>query len=289
MKTNLLYLLPGLLVLFLSMNSCAPVSNPSTPPEADSISTIVAATLQAMTTSPQEPTAIQVSFTGTTFNIPGGLASGALSEIVPESIGTDLPFWEIHPAYTKFTLQDYPLQGRFFEPQIHVYPVREYAQMNDGAAMIISNLQMLMNSQGTPLPDHLPFLPPFNAEQVLYAQEKSLQFQNGVGMRFLTQYGQAPDPINNHELFYTYQGMTDEGTYYISAILPVSATFLPENGNPDSPLPPDGVPFDWENFNNLGIYLDQARGKLNAADSNTFTPSLSRLDEMLQSLLVTVQ
>ncbi|MEO8354588.1 MAG: hypothetical protein ABI621_01610 [Chloroflexota bacterium] len=38
-----------------------------------------------------------------------------------------------------------------------------------------------------------------------------INFQNGRGIRFLTQYAQYPAPINNHELFYHFQGLTNDG------------------------------------------------------------------------------
>ena len=60
-------------------------------------------------------------------------------------------------------------------------------------------------------------------------------------MRFLTEYGQYPAPVNNHELFYHFQGFTSDGEYYIVATLPVTAPVLAETGDAGSPLPSGGI------------------------------------------------
>jgi len=139
---------------------------------------------------------------------------------------------------------------------------------------------------GQPLPEALPFLPAFNAAQIFHSNEQILTFQNGKGIRFLTQYGQDVSPVNNNSLFYTFQGLTDDGAYYVAAILPVSAAFLPADGNPDTPLPADGVPFDWENYEKISQYFELVKQKLNAADSNAFNPMLTNLDALIKSILI---
>jgi hypothetical protein len=136
------------------------------------------------------------------------------------------------------------------------------------------------------MPENLPFLPTFNAGQVFHSNEQSLTFQNGTGIRFLTQYAQAPYPVNNESLFYTFQGLTNDGAYYVSAILPINAAFLSADGNPDTSLPVDGAPFDWENFENTTQHFELVKQKLNATDPNAFTPSLTNLDAMIQSMRI---
>jgi hypothetical protein len=121
---------------------------------------------------------------------------------------------------------------------------------------------------------------------MFHSTEQILTFQNGQGIRFLTQYGQAPYPVNNNSLFYTFQGLTDDGAYYVAAIFPVNAAFLPADGNPDTPLPADGVPFDWENFENITQHFELVKQKLNSTDPNAFTPTLIHLDTLIQSILI---
>ncbi|CAG0950151.1 hypothetical protein ANRL4_00023 [Anaerolineae bacterium] len=261
---------------------------PATPAQPG-VETVVAATLQALTAvAPPTQTPINgtlVAVNNINFVIPTGIGSGAQAETieaVPPS--SDMPWWEIAPQYDKYLLQGYPLVNTFHTPTIYVYPVNEYLQVNEDMAEPFDSLKSII--AGQPLPENIPFLPAFNAAQMFHSNEQILAFQNGKGIRFLTQYGQAPYPVNNNSLFYTFQGMTDDGANYVSAILPITAAFLSADGNPDTPLPPDGVPFDWENFENIDQHFELVKQKLNTADPNVFNPTLTSLDTLIQSILI---
>ena len=169
---------------------------------------------------------------------------------------------------------------------IYVYPVNEYLQVAPDMAELFDSLKAII--AGQPLPENLPFLPAFNAAQMFHSNEQVLKFQSGEGIRFLTQYGQAPYPVNNNSLFYTFQGLTDDGAYYVAAVLPINATFLSADGNPDTPLPADGIPFDWENFENMDQHFELVKQKLNATAPSAFNPTLTALDVLIQSIRVTI-
>jgi hypothetical protein len=68
-----------------------------------------------------------------------------------------------------------------------------------------------------------------------------------------------------------------------------NAAFLPPDGNPDTPLTTDDVPFDWNNFENINSHIELVKQKLNAADPNAFMPSLTNLDALIQSITVSSQ
>jgi hypothetical protein len=122
-------------------------------------------------------------------------------------------------------------------------------------------------------------LPPFNAAQMLRAQVAFLDFQNGSGVRFLTLYGQAYRIINNHELFYTFQGLTGDNSHYVAMILPVSHPTLPQSGD----IPPE----DLESFDaNFMTYIATSEASLNAQPAGSFTPDMTLLDTLVESLLV---
>jgi hypothetical protein len=279
----------GLTVMLLATFACGVIA-PETPTQPG-VETVVAATFQALTVAaPPTQTPVSgtlVSVNNISFVIPIGIGSGAqveTVEAVPPS--ADMPWWEIAPTYNKYMIQGYPLADTFHMQTIYVYPVNEYIQVNGDMAELFDSLKAILNSPGQLLPENLPFLPAFNAAQMFHSNEQILAFQNGQGIRFLTQYGQAPYPVNNNGLFYTYQGLTNDGAYYIAAILPVNAAFLSADGNPDTPLPPDGVPFDWENLQNINQHFDLVKQKLNASDPNAFNPTLTGLDTLIQSILI---
>lgn len=136
----------------------------------------------------------------------------------------------------------------------------------------------------------IAMLPVYNAAEVFKAQIKYLDFQNGSGVRFVTMLAQGIMPVTSQEVFYTYQGLTADGAYWISAILPLNAAFLPADdasaGNP----PEGGVAFPdpstatSEQFQSCFAAVTE---RLNAAAPGDFTPGLDALDEMMQSLQVT--
>jgi hypothetical protein len=292
MKKNHATYLFAFALLFMfacSFGQTAPM--PVLAPEAANVPTEVPPVAPVIVETPTAAfNGMSISVNGTSFVIPQGLASGTAVNMFPASPPTeDMPYWEIYPAYTEFALNNYLVQNTFHSAKIIIYPANEYAAMHEGAKQIIGDLQSILANPGAPLPEHLPFLPLFNAAQMIRTNEQFVEFQNGKGIRYLTQYGQAPYPINNESLFYTFQGMTSDGTYYVAALLPINAAFLTQNGNPESPLPADGVPFDWDNFENIEAHFNLVAQKLNANDPNAFTPTLPTLDALIQSITAGIQ
>ena len=117
----------------------------------------------------------------------------------------------------------------------------------------------------------------FNAAQMYQSNVKYLRFQNGEGIRYLTQYGQAISPLGRPMMFYTYQGLTDDGAYFISAWLPATHPSLPHG---------DTVTIDQAFMDNWENYVTQTEAQLNAEADNTFLPPLALLDQMMESILV---
>ena len=169
---------------------------------------------------------------------------------VPEAGDHNAPGFAVNPQYTEISLTGYLLSDRFFTPHIDVYPVQRFSELlPDVIPPKLAALQALI-AGGPTGSKGLPFLPNFNAGQEFFAKYQVIPFVSGNGIRYLTQYSQFTDPINNHELFYTYQGLTSDGKYWISAILPISNPILPADGK----NPPNGQ--SWDDFsNNFPTYI----------------------------------
>ncbi len=85
--------------------------------------------------------------------------------------------------------------------------------------------------------------------------------------------------LNNFRLFYTFQGLTDDGATYIAAIMPVASSILPADGQV--------IPSDTEAFiANWPSYLINTRDQLNAEPVHRFTPNLAALDALFSSLRI---
>lgn len=247
------------------------------------------------TAAPEEPTATP-AFEGTEYNlgnvymvVPSCLAvvpSGVIEPAVPydEMSGPQ----EYYPEHRKITFSGYPLSDKFFEPVLRVYPAPDFAAMNDTIAGRISDMQTLLATQPAD-PQNIPLLPLFNAAQVFHAQLGYMPFQNGSGVRFITEYAQYYAPVNNHELFYTYQGLTSDGKYWVSAIFPVNLAWLQETWN-STEVPPDGLAapaWDAPNYESaMATYYTTMIERLNGEAAANFTPAINCLDQFMQSLNV---
>jgi hypothetical protein len=204
------------------------------------------------------------------------LASGYKCETNPEvSEGMD-----VAPQYTKVTLEGYELSGKFFTPYIMVLPIQRYTELlPDMVPGRVSALQTLIG--GGPAVEPLPFLPAFNAAQVFHAQYLTLPFARGGGIRYLTEYAQYFAPVNNYDLFYTYQGLTSDGKYWLSAILPINNPILLDT--PD--ILPGGMSL--EDFNNNYMsYITDMMNQLNAQVPGSYFPSLTALDLLVASITI---
>jgi hypothetical protein len=78
-------------------------------------------------------------------------------------------------------------------------------------------------------------------------------------------------------LIYTFQGLTDDGQYYVAAFFPVKTAVLPDTVQVD----------DWEAFNiNYPTYVAETKAMLNDLTPLDFTPGLTLLDTVVTSLQV---
>jgi hypothetical protein len=226
-----------------------------------------------------------VSQDNVSFTLPLGVATGAQAEkVAAVTDSNNAPSWGLAPEHLEFTLTGYQVQDKFQKPQIFVYPADQMAQANTTAA---EQIQKIKNLQpGSPLTrDAMPVVPFFNAAQQIASHMQVLDFKNGRGVRFLTQYAQYPAPINNNELFYHFQGLTTDGKYYIVAVLPVTSSILAEDEKPESPVPSGGVPLPAGGGPDQAYY-DAVTKALDAMYEDSFNPSIFQLDALIQSLSV---
>jgi hypothetical protein len=225
------------------------------------------------------------AFQGVQLHVPVDVASGVHVGVAPASDAMGEPY----PAYVEFTLANYISRNRL-KPQIRVYPVDELSVSGN---QIVQELRKLLAERPTTLQIGIgiPILPPLHAGQLTDAQIQYLTFANGSGIRVLTQFAQDAGPINNEDLVYVFQGLTNDERYYVSAFLPVSAPFLPDHvDDPDTVPAVDGVSFPKFNstsFNSeYASYQQAIKHKLDTTPPEEFSPALSKLDDLVASLQV---
>jgi len=226
------------------------------------------------------PAATNTSCKELSFFLNPDLASKIKCETVPESGGADAMPFNTYPQYTKVSLVGYPLTGRMMQPVISVLPIQPYIELlPDVVNPDVSALQALI-AGGAPGSSDLPILPVQNAHQLFLAQYAVLQFQSGSGVGYITQYAQAYVPINNHELFFSFQGITSDGKYWVSIIVPISHPSLWENeGDPSNTI--------WTTINdNPDAYYSQMAADLNEKLPRSFVPTILLLDTLIKSISI---
>lgn len=270
MKTNrfnshkLLIILIASAVIPLLITACQPTNA-----SVDAVEEIPVSPTVQIPESIEQPVSINLELLGIT----QGKKVETVAAVQPNE---ERPYWEIMPEHLLVTLEVYPISDHMLKPQIFIYPVAEFPMFNTGAATIASDLKSLVEDQE--VDDFLPFLPMFNAAQVMHSQVEFLEFKNGSGLRFLTQFDQGPLPINNMELIYTFQGLTSDGKYYVAAVFPLNHADLPDTNQVTAQNESD--------LENFPTYLDETVAWLGQQPENSFTPDLSALDALIQSIEV---
>jgi hypothetical protein len=230
---------------------------------------------------------LPASFGRLSLVLPPGIANGFSGSEIPRDDGSDVPPWGLTPGHTVLNLDGYLLQGKFHKPQIFVYPATGYAELQSGAFESMHRLRNVLDdpAMGNDV-ENLPFIPFFNAAPLFASNFQVVTFLNGVGVRFLTEYAQYFAPVNNHELFYHFQGFSDDGEYYIIAIFPITAPVLAETSDLSALLPTGGIPvpeIDDPDADFQGYYA-LVTDLLNSIPADSFSPTIEELDLLIRSL-----
>ena len=200
-------------------------------------------------------------------------------------------FWGFHGG-RPYDLPLLPVEDRV--AQVRVFRTAEFPGFGDDSpAGFVNQMQELSESLetgfdparcaqpiiGEPV---LPFLPWINMKQTFCAQPQILEFAGGRGIRYLSYYAQGPNPVLDREVFYTFQGLTDDEQFYVAAFFPVETGIFPKEPPACTQCgDPNYDPFvEWTAL--LGDQLTQ----LNAQPEDEFAPSLSVLDQVVKSIQI---
>ncbi len=167
---------------------------------------------------------------------------------------------------------------------VSVYPVEAYRAIWDVAGDpfvndALAQLETLLSEQPAEPAPPMPVLPQLPATNDFAAQVAYLDLPGGgSGVRFIGRFVQDVSPIENFQLRYVFQGLTDDGQTLIVASIPVTTTALlaePQSMSGD----------EYNNFAaNYESYLAETTATFNALAATDFTPDLTVLDAILQSV-----
>lgn len=200
--------------------------------------------------------------------------------------GEDLPD-PAAPAHSAFTLhQVLPAFVRaserdFTDAHLNIIPLKDGSVPDFSKAYsdLVGNAEDLQKllSVGLHHPalnSNLPEWALIDAAQSLHAKVQKVEGAWCVGIQYLTQEVQDASSITNESLMYVFQGISRDGTYYISLKAPVAHPMLKPYGSDDGG--------DTEAKNEA--YLNQMEGKLTHAPDGSFAPSLEALRALVLSI-----
>jgi hypothetical protein len=230
-----------------------------------------------------------VDYQGISFICFSSLGASVWPEVLPAIPPNEsAPFWEARPEHVRFTLAEAPGAAQHVpmgaalsnQAQVMVWPTDGFEALDRMVRLEFGDLRALLAERPAAIEGELPLLPLNNAGQMLHARVHYLDFANGSGVAYLTQFAMGPNAVNNQELLYTFQGFTDDREYYVAAFLPVSLPSLPATAQ----LSDDdfaAIMADYE-----GYLLDMVV-HLEEQPAEAFSPDLAQIDRLIQSLVIT--
>jgi hypothetical protein len=127
-------------------------------------------------------------------------------------------------------------------------------------------------------PKETPVLPFPDIGVAFVTKVQYLDFKNGSGMAWLSQWIYEANPINNEELWYVFQGLTKDEKYYVSGEVRMKHPSLPEKADTRN---------SQEFSKTYDAYRRKAVPALAKLPDETFQPSLTKLRTMFESIEVT--
>lgn len=227
---------------------------------------------------------MNADFGGVTFSFDTKLAQSAQGDTTAAVPVTQAPgLGGASPAAVRFLFNGEQPED-FFDPRmptVLVYKAEDWVKLDPSTAEQVTSLQTLLTNKPATFPEQIPLLPILNAAQVFNAQTKYLDFNGGSGVGFVTYYAQDVSPVTRGQIFYTFQGLTDNGKYYVAAFWPTDTETLPATYQEAL-----GTMTDTEWANQYNTYLEKLVSDLNALGPDDFTPGLTPIEDMINTIEV---
>jgi len=158
----------------------------------------------------------------------------------------------------------------FNEPHLLIYPMADYVALfpKDRKTAFnkrIAVIKKIIATKSTKGVQEIPVLPESDGHEFCHDQEKYLKFNQGAGsgVSYVTVYGNGDPPVNENDFFYSFQGLTADGKYYVAFYWPVKATGMPKD------LP-----------------LAKSEKYLQTLSRAKYSPSLDVLDKVVSSITI---
>lgn len=169
---------------------------------------------------------------------------------------------------------------------LYIFPIEAYQNVGGSSVIAqVTRLQALVaaaNGRQENPDSPMPLLPPALSLMDRWAQFADLNFDQGMGVRYVSEFPnrQEPGPWTNQGTAYYYQGLTEDGRFYLSLHWPVSTTALPNTFDEA----PEDVKAQAANPDTYPQYLQETKDVLNELLPAEWQPGLARLDALIASI-----
>ena len=237
----------------------------------------------------KEPTSVSSGIDPANVSLQNGVLGDAQIALVPEQPynNTNGPRVYGLPAHIEITFGETPEPSYFGQyPILTIIPIEEYNQMwADNGDPIIGTIfaaiqDLIANPPAQAPTSQLPVLPLDAVQAVidLVAQFKPLETDLFQGYRFVGRLSQGINPVINSNLYYFFMGVSRDGQYIITMMVPVKSSILVDRIE-DLPIADN----DLLNSDYL-LYMQSIRERLNQQSVSDFQPDLDALDAVVMSL-----
>jgi hypothetical protein len=229
----------------------------------------------------------KISYNGISFRLNPSLANRLIAWMCPAlPLREDLMPAEAHPPYTTFHFPTYSRQNIDSQPEVRVYEVGGDMQDYPFPLNVLDALQ----TEVTQRPEPVTW---FNGAP-LHSRQSYLSFASGSGVRGLVQYMQDRFFYTNNGLIYEFNGLTQDGRYFVSVRFPLDVPFLMELSRPDplTNLNPQAIAIPgWPNDYQqqapiVDAYNTEALSRLEQMSDRDALPNIALLDALVQSIQV---
>jgi hypothetical protein len=122
--------------------------------------------------------------------------------------------------------------------------------------------------------DQLPYIPVLPHGQLIRARAQYVETDEVQGIAYITYSNAAREPFMSNSFSYTFQGLSTDGQYYVSASMPLTTSLFPSELDSFDPA---AFEAEWPE------YLADSIASLNDAAPEDFEPSLGVLDGLIET------
>jgi hypothetical protein len=165
---------------------------------------------------------------------------------------------------------------------IRVYPVAEIAGFAEPAKNL-AQLQRILTDRPDLSPymeaghsGELPWAPLPEAGQVLRARVHYIDSPQLSGIAYVTAWAQGESTFGAGDFWYTFQGLSSDGSWYVSVDVVINASMFPATAPND--------PSIYASQRAYEAYIGQTIAELNSAGPRKFSPSLTAVNDLVNSM-----